>query len=574
MLSALVSRLKNDRVIPWLCAAVIVGLLYGWWPYQSGIYRQRSSVAVGLWQLIQIDAEWIFCPVVPLLVGWFVWKKREELARLETKPSWWGLFLILGALLLFWAGYKADTRYIGYISAQIMTAGLVLWFGGEKWMRGLAFPWLFLAFTWPMIPLEERLSFPLRQLTTSLTSGFMNLVGMDNLRKGTSIFSAGSPALGLAQGAKFSLDVEAPCSGIRSLFALLMITALFGYLILSKTSHRILLFLSAIPFAMLGNFVRMLLLAAGSQLFGMEFAVGKTVDGHLQMSTFHTMAGFFGFGLALAGMFLLCRFFEGKDAFSMERMMGPVTHGAEPEAAAARPAPSRGHVFFLKTAWPLAATIAVLLICRWTPVSPISEPGLTLALPARFEDYTSQPLEMSAKEKSVFEDGVDLSRTFYYAPGGRNVLCTVVMSGPVTRSLHRPEVCLPAQDWKIDHTHLETITLSDGRALEVAVLALFRERQDEQGRRLRVRGTNLYWYAGLDRQTASYPWHVCLSHWDNVVRNINHRWCMASFFLTMPEIPADQADPMEEIMSEETLKRFVGNFAPSIIVKGDVAGKQ
>ena len=569
----MLSRLKNDRVFPWVFAAVIVALLYGWWPYQSGTYKQRSSVAAGLFQLIKLDAEWVFCPAVPLIVGWFVWKNREELARLEIRPSPWGLVLILFALLLFWAGYKADTRYIGYLSAQVLTASLILWFGGEKWMRALAFPWLFLIFTWPMIPLENIISPKLRMLTTMLTSGFMNLIGMANTRVGTSIFSAGDAAHGLMQGAKFSLDVDAPCSGIRSLFALLMITALFGYLILTKASHRVSLFFSAIPFALLGNFVRMMLLAVCSQLFGMDFAVGRTVDGHLQMSTFHTMAGFFGFGLALAGMLLLCRFFEGKDAFSMDRMLGPLSpHGAEPEAVP-QASPRRGAVFFLQMAWPLAATVAVLVICHFTPVSPISAPGLTLDLPAQFEDYTSHPMEMSTQEKNVFEEGVDLSRCLYYAPNGRNVLCTVVRSGPVLRSLHKPEVCLPAQNWNIADTRIQSLTMSDGRPLEIAILNVFRERRDEKGQRLRLRGVNVYWYAGLDRQTASYPWHVCLSHWDNIMRNINHRWCMASFFLTLPEAPADQVDAMQEMMAEETLKRFVGNFAPLIIVQGNALEK-
>lgn len=39
-------------------------------------------------------------------------------------------------------------------------AGLILWFSGWRMMRSLAFPWIFLAFIWPMLPLEEGLVLP------------------------------------------------------------------------------------------------------------------------------------------------------------------------------------------------------------------------------------------------------------------------------------------------------------------------------------------------------------------------------------------------------------------------------
>jgi exosortase len=174
----------------------------------------------------------------------------------------------------------------------------------------LFFPWLFLMFMWPLFPLEERLAFPLRMMTASVSGGFLNLIGFSVVREGTALYSAGDALVGLGQGDLFRLDVEEPCSGIRSLFSLMMISALYGYLTLKSPGKRLILFLSAIPMAMAGNFVRMVMLAMASSWFGSEFAVGRNIDGHQEMSFFHSMAGFAVFGVALAGMFALCSVLE------------------------------------------------------------------------------------------------------------------------------------------------------------------------------------------------------------------------------------------------------------------------
>ena len=229
---------------------------------------------------------------------------RKDILSQPLRGTLWALAPILFALLLYWMGYKANTRYLGFASAQLMVAGLILWFGGFRVFRILFFAWIFLGFMWPMQPLEDVITVPLRHITAAFSAGFLNLVGLETLKEGTSLVSA--PVDGLARGERFSLDVEAPCSGIRSLFALMMISAIYGYLVLPKLWQRMLLFLGAVPLAMMGNFVRILMLTFGSMLWGSEFAIGSNDS----PSSYHMNSGFAVYAAGLAGMFALATLLE------------------------------------------------------------------------------------------------------------------------------------------------------------------------------------------------------------------------------------------------------------------------
>ena len=57
--------------------------------------------------------------------------------------------------------------------------------------------------------------------------------------EGEALQSAAEAERGLALGDRFSLDSDKKCSGINSLFALMMISALLGYLALKSPKSRL-----------------------------------------------------------------------------------------------------------------------------------------------------------------------------------------------------------------------------------------------------------------------------------------------------------------------------------------------
>ncbi len=298
-----------NTVLCWIPPTVAIGVLvylYGFFGYLTA-YGPHLSVFQSMGKLYDYE-EWQHCILVPFLVGFLVWYKREDYRDLTINPApVTGTLLVLLAFALFWLSYRVDQIYVAFGSIQFMTAGLILRFGGFRWMKALLFPWMFLVFAYPLFFLDNLLAFPLRIVMSQASNAVLNTIGIAAVQVGTSIQSAPDPIAGLASGQRFQVDVADPCSGIRSLFALMMVSALFGYFTLSSWWKRGVLFALAAPLAVLGNLVRILILTLGILMFGSDFAIGTLED----PSMFHIGAGFFVFIVALSGMILIAGLLRG-----------------------------------------------------------------------------------------------------------------------------------------------------------------------------------------------------------------------------------------------------------------------
>lgn len=166
-----------------------------------------------------------------------------------------------------------------------------------------------LAFAWPILFLEDIVAFKLRFIMVTLTNKFLNLVGIDTVQEGTRLFSAATT--NQTQGELFSMNIDGPCSGLRSLFALMMVSALFGYFRQRSWWRRSILFCLSIPLAIFANGLRIIALTFATMLFGERFALG---NGDEYTSNFHLLTGLFMFVVALGGLTLaeslLNRFFK------------------------------------------------------------------------------------------------------------------------------------------------------------------------------------------------------------------------------------------------------------------------
>lgn len=552
---------RNLRLAGLGALVLSVVLLFVAWPYQHWEFGTRFSILHGWAKWVSKYADWQFCLVVPPLVGWLVWLRRDDLRRLPWQGTWLGVLPLAAGLFFFWLGYKADTGYPGFLAIQFVLAGLILLIAGMAWMRKLFFAWLFLLFAWPMQPLEDSVASPLRPRTAAMTASLLSLAGVPAINEGSALQSAPDEASGKAVGEAFSLDVDAKCSGINSLFALMMISALLGYLALKRPRSRLLLFACSVPLAVAGNVVRLLLLTVGTLAFGSDFAVGQRLGDHQEMSPFHTFAGFAVFGVALAGMFALCWLLEGREMKANLRRLGASSGKAKLDAF---PNPRRT---FLQICGALALVLAALGICAGTDTSfQVSEPGVRLELPLSLGDYQGREFDMTAQEKNLLDEGVKLVRSVYGSSTGRQIMATVILSGHIKRSLHRPEVCLPNQGWTVTDRTPVAVHLADGRDISVMMMRIFRDAEPAPGLRVRTRAVNFYWYIGSDGTTCPDHYeHILLSYFDSVFRNVNHRWAMASIYVPLPEHQIGQEDPLAELNAVEDAREFIAKIAPTFM---------
>jgi len=267
-------------------------------PYSAGYGDRRFTISWWL-KTYWADPTWSHGALAPLVAGFLVWRKRAALTRITPQPSILGLILALVSLLLFWIGYRGNFYFIGFASLHVLIGASILWLWGWRHFMIISFAWLMLSFAWPYLFLVDTVAFQLRYLMVTVTHWLLNHVGVATLQDGTRLVSAAMNER--ARGALFDLNIDGPCSGLRSLFALMMVSALFGYFRQRSTWRRSLLFALSIPLAVLANMVRILILVFGSMLFGQTFAVGK---GEEYTSNFHLLAGIFVFIVALGGLLL------------------------------------------------------------------------------------------------------------------------------------------------------------------------------------------------------------------------------------------------------------------------------
>lgn len=292
------TRLHLKYLFPLVVGSAVV-LLLCLFPYSFGYRDERTPVVWFLqhnWQMEQWQHCWIVLPALLLIV----WLQRGELSRIPPAGSWAGLPLMGIAALIYMVGYRVDNIYFAYAAIQIFIPAMILWFAGWKMLWKMGFACCFLVFLWPLLFLEQSITFPLRMLMSNAAVGFLQLIGVDVIRNGTGIMSAPDTLLGLPAGRKFAVDVADPCSGIRSLFALMMVSALYAHFTLRTWWQKWILFFCSAPLAILGNLARIVMLTIGTIAFGPEFAIGK--NALTEPSWFHMGAGYVVFAVALAGM--------------------------------------------------------------------------------------------------------------------------------------------------------------------------------------------------------------------------------------------------------------------------------
>jgi exosortase len=229
--------------------------------------------------------------LVPLISGYLVWTKRKQLAslRVSALASWgWGLFGAGIAIHLVSALLRV--YFTSAFSMLLVLAGLILLTLGLKFLKALWFPLAFLGFMMPL-PLVAiaNISFRLKILAAQVSTGVVNALGIPAARDGSIIRTMHA-----------YLAVEDPCSGIRSLIALIALGALMAYFTDTTRIKKVVLFCSAVPIAVGANVIRIVALTLAAEIYGSKFATGW----------FHDTMGIVVFVVAFAGLSMVGKLLE------------------------------------------------------------------------------------------------------------------------------------------------------------------------------------------------------------------------------------------------------------------------
>jgi len=229
--------------------------------------------------------------LIPLASLFIIWQRRRILRSIKLSSDLTGLALVAVCMAVHLASSALRIYFISGFSMVFAIYGLVIFSFGKKIAGNLIFPIFFLLAMVPLpLVLISNLTVKLKLFVATASTFVLNHVGFPSVRDGSTIIMPNS-----------HIVVAAPCSGLRSLIALLTLGVLFSYAIKMSYPKKIALFMSSIPIALTTNLIRITALAIVNDLYGEKVAMGF----------FHDFSGFAVFGLAFVMLYGVSRTFEG-----------------------------------------------------------------------------------------------------------------------------------------------------------------------------------------------------------------------------------------------------------------------
>jgi exosortase len=273
------------RFLAYVQTAVLLSL--GGWLY--------SPLALRLARQWWSDPNYTHGFFVPVFSLFLIWERRAKLASLRIDPAWSGLAILLLAMLALVLNSITTQFFLYRISFVLFVAGVVVFLAGWRHLAAISFPLAFLALMVPSSTLVEHITLPLQIVASKIASLLLMFAGVPSVREGNIIFLPSA-----------RLEVAEACSGIRSLFSLLTLTIIYGYLAESRIGIRVLLASLAVPVSVLANALRVALTGLVVERWGIQSAQG----------TLHMFSGWLIFIASLGFIFLLHRGIQARQKFS------------------------------------------------------------------------------------------------------------------------------------------------------------------------------------------------------------------------------------------------------------------
>jgi exosortase len=195
---------------------------------------------------------------VPLIAGYLVWTRRREIASAAEAPSWLWLPLVAAGLALYVAGARGGEPFLARVSLPLtLLSGMALisgWAVARQMVAGIAY--LFFMIPLPYVTLKE-LTDQMRLFDATATAGLLPLLGVPVFQEGY-----------LLHLPNMTLEVADVCSSIPAIASFLALAAAYAYVNRRRPAVQAILIISAVPFGILSNIIRITTTGAGVYFIG------------------------------------------------------------------------------------------------------------------------------------------------------------------------------------------------------------------------------------------------------------------------------------------------------------------
>lgn len=252
---------------------ILVVVLYS--PTFLHLYRVK-------WEAIDYTHAYFILPVTLFLV----WRKRNEIKNTiqTTKPEGniIGLVPLVLGILMFIFGWRQVYYLISVLSLIPLLTGLIIYLYGTKVLKILWFPIFYLLLLAPPpLGVLDSITLPMRYAISNATEVILRFAKYPITREGL-MLTIGYNDIFMGQ----------PCSGFRSLITLLSLGIVYVNISKISAGGKLLLTAFIVPFALLGNLIRVITLCLITFYFGEEAGQGF----------FHNFSGIVMFIITILGL--------------------------------------------------------------------------------------------------------------------------------------------------------------------------------------------------------------------------------------------------------------------------------
>lgn len=199
-------------------------------------------------------------------------------------------------------------------------------------------------------------------------------------------------------------------------------------------------------------------------------------------------------------------------------------------------------------------TATILCLHFLVDVSLVDKPGIRLCLPLQVGEWSGDELlychqpecsdnfatkaadkicprcgaalfPMSKIEKDVLPADTVFLKGRYTRPQGDTLFVSIVLSGQDVGSIHRPQVCLVGQGFRIVQSHRIEVPMKNRPPLSIMMLDLMPAYSP--GNSPEPRGWNgvfAYWFVGQGRETPYHLQRMAWLYWDRLAHGVAHKW--------------------------------------------------
>ena len=270
---SLSANTKNMSKLTHYFIWLLVVALY--FPIFWKLYRVR-------WDLLDYTHAFFILPISI----WLVWRKREQLKvciqNAEPGNNYFGLVSLSTGILIFLFGSRFDYSLLTTISLLPVLVGLIYFLYGIDTLKLLSFPIAYLLLLIPPpMGIIDSITLPMRYGISNITEQILSFMNYPITREGL-LLNIGYNEIFMGQA----------CSGFRSLITLFSLGLIYVYISKTRLTNKVILILSIIPLALLGNLVRVITLCLITFYFGEEAGQGF----------FHNFSGIVMFIITVSGL--------------------------------------------------------------------------------------------------------------------------------------------------------------------------------------------------------------------------------------------------------------------------------